>query len=197
MRLTRLHRLPSMYLCLPSCRLTLLTRHPCESQVFQVAENGRSARLLTSSVNLSGEAAAGLHGGALLGVKLNRVQRVGRCPALHLCTSCVPAEPLGKLRTSLLPCFSGGNPWVEMAAELMMLRSCMHACPAGWVVLHACLACFSREGKTAQRLQQVRDIRQLRVPSFTSCFPPSCPVVWAMPPARLCWDGDKPPHGAA
>lgn len=46
-------------------------------QVFQVSEDGRSARLLTSAVNLSGEAAAGLYGGALLGVKLHRVQRVG------------------------------------------------------------------------------------------------------------------------
>lgn len=42
-----------------------------------MSEDGRSARLLTSAVNLSGEAAAGLYGGALLGVKLHRVQRVG------------------------------------------------------------------------------------------------------------------------
>lgn len=54
-----------------------------------MSEDGRSARLLTSAVNLSGEAAAGLYGGALLGVKLHRVQRVGDFLFATLCVGIV------------------------------------------------------------------------------------------------------------
>ncbi len=57
----------------------------CLLQVFRVSEDGHSTRLQTSAVNLGGEAAGGLFGGALLGVKLSRVQRVGdpSTPTLH------------------------------------------------------------------------------------------------------------------